>query len=178
MHRHRHFRKFFESAGNDFGGRFFGPGEIRLAILSLLAEKPSHGYEVMTRLEERSGGTYQASAGAIYPTLQQLEDQGLIQSKQVDGKKVFELTDEGRKELDAHSEGVGRIWQRADAWSDWGDVRNIDAAEIIPSAMRLAKAAMKTAARSHGDPAVIKQVREILEKACQDIEAIRRVKSV
>jgi DNA-binding PadR family transcriptional regulator len=61
-------------------GRFFGPGEVRLALLSLVAEAPSHGYELMKKLEERSAGVYRASAGTVYPTLQQLEDEGLIGS--------------------------------------------------------------------------------------------------
>ena len=55
-------------------GRFFETGEVRLAMLSLLSEGAKHGYQLMKELEERSGGTYKASAGTIYPTLQQMED--------------------------------------------------------------------------------------------------------
>ena len=60
---------------------FFRSGEVRLALLSLLEQAPGHGYDLMKRLEERSGGLYQASAGTIYPVLQQLEDEGLVRSK-------------------------------------------------------------------------------------------------
>ena len=59
-------------------GRFFGSGEIRLALLSMLESGPKHGYELMKELETKSGGIYKASAGAIYPALQQLEDEGMV----------------------------------------------------------------------------------------------------
>jgi len=65
-------------AGGPRGGRFFGFGEARLAILSLLKEGPKHGYQLIKELEQRSGGLYRASAGTVYPTLQQLEDEKLL----------------------------------------------------------------------------------------------------
>src|SRR5207302_11203417 len=105
---HRHLARFFQS-GDDLGvpgGRFFGPGETRLALLSLLGEGPSHGYELMTKLEERCGGVYQASAGTIYPTLQQLEDQGLARAERVEGKKVYAITPVGERELEQNAEAV------------------------------------------------------------------------
>src|SRR6202166_3726157 len=99
-------------------GRFFGPGEVRLALLSLMSDGPKHGYELMKRLEERSGGVYRASAGTIYPTLQQLEDEGLVLSDLQEGKKVYRLTEAGRTELAAREEAVARIWRRARRWED------------------------------------------------------------
>ena len=74
------------------GGRFFGFGEVRLAILSLLQEGPKHGYQLIKELTDRSGGLYRASAGTVYPTLQQLEDEGLVLSDHQDGRKVYRLT--------------------------------------------------------------------------------------
>src|SRR5688500_16725839 len=111
---------------NDFfGGRgrgprrgFFRPGEVRLALLSLLEQSPGHGYDLMKRLEERSGGMYQASAGTIYPVLQQLEDEGLARGRDSDGKKVYEITDAGRAELGRQREGVEGIWARAGRWRE------------------------------------------------------------
>src|ERR1700724_2756275 len=100
-------------------GRFFGPGEVRLALLSLLTESPMHGYELMKQLEERSGGIYRASAGTVYPTLQQLEDEGLVAAETQDGKKVYWLTDAGKHELERNGEAVGAIWRRARRWQDW-----------------------------------------------------------
>ena len=77
-------------------GRFFGPGEISLAILSMLETGPKHGYELMKGLEAKSGGTYKASAGAIYPALQQLEDEGMVIADSGGGKRTYSLTNEGR----------------------------------------------------------------------------------
>ena len=93
--------------------RFFGPGEVRLALLSLIADGPKHGYELMRQLEERSGGIYSASAGTVYPTLQQLEDEGLISSDSKEGKRVYAITDAGAAELKREDETVRRIWWRA-----------------------------------------------------------------
>jgi DNA-binding PadR family transcriptional regulator len=94
--------------GHGFGPRphGFGPhgrarrGNVKAAILAVLAEKPMHGYEVMQQLEERSGGMWRPSPGSIYPTLQLLEDQGLVRSEEVEGRRVFSLTDEGKTEAE------------------------------------------------------------------------------
>ena len=99
--------------------RFFGPGEVRLALLSLIADGPKHGYELMRQLEERSGGIYSASAGTVYPTLQQLEDEGLISSDSKEGKRVYAITDAGAAELKREDETVRRIWWRAKRWAGW-----------------------------------------------------------
>src|SRR5690242_4843816 len=79
--------------GGPGSSRFFEGGEVRLAILSLLSEGPKHGYQLMKEMKERSGGLYRASAGTIYPTLQMLEDEGLIEAVQQEGKRAFRLTD-------------------------------------------------------------------------------------
>ncbi|MFG6280823.1 PadR family transcriptional regulator [Microbacterium sp. 5K110] len=79
----------------------FSHGDLRLYILSLLAESPRHGYDLMQALTERTGGTYSPSAGTIYPRLAKLEEEGLV-TKTVDGRKtVYEITDAGRAEVDA-----------------------------------------------------------------------------
>src|SRR5579859_6104126 len=99
--------------------RFFEAGEVRLAILSLLSEGPKHGYQLMKEMAERSGGLYKASAGSVYPTLQQLEDEELIQADQPTGKKVYRITEAGLRELAKAPEHVRRIWERAERWEDW-----------------------------------------------------------
>jgi DNA-binding PadR family transcriptional regulator len=87
----------FGPEGPFWGGqRFFGRGDVKYALLELLQERPMHGYEMMKALEEQSGGFYVASAGTIYPTLQMLEDRGLITSSQAEGKKIYSITDMGR----------------------------------------------------------------------------------
>ncbi|MEW5849283.1 MAG: PadR family transcriptional regulator [Myxococcota bacterium] len=155
-------------------GRFFGPGEIRLAVLALLQERPSHGYDLMVQLETRCGGAYQASAGAIYPTLQQLEDEGLVRSKPTGGKKVYTLSAAGRALVTSEREVVQAIWRRAETWSDWGILRDPDAAEIMGPALRLAKVALKTVVKSRGDGVVIQHVRNILERATNELELLQR----
>jgi DNA-binding PadR family transcriptional regulator len=77
----------------------FGHGSLRLYLLSLLAEQPRHGYELIQALSARFGGTYIPSAGTIYPRLAKLEEEGLV-TKTTDGRKtVYEITDAGRAEL-------------------------------------------------------------------------------
>jgi DNA-binding PadR family transcriptional regulator len=124
----------------------------------------------MRQLEERSGGAYRASAGTVYPTLQQLEDEGLVQSESVDGKRVYRITPEGERELAEQAETVRRIWRRADAWGDFGFAREPDAIEIARPAFRLARAAFRAVSRAEGDPRVIERVRDILDRARKEIE--------
>jgi DNA-binding PadR family transcriptional regulator len=89
-------------------------GDIRTALLALLADEPGHGYDLITRLDERSDGSWRPSPGSIYPTLQLLEDEGLARSVERDGKRVYELTDEGRAEAARRVESAGGPpWERA-----------------------------------------------------------------
>src|SRR6202048_844306 len=78
------------------GGRFFGRGDMKYALLWLLQERPMHGYEMIKALEQRSGGFYTPSPGSIYPTLQMLEEGGYITGSEVEGKKVYTVTEAGR----------------------------------------------------------------------------------
>lgn len=150
--------------------RFFRQGEVRLALLSLIDEEPAHGYELMKRLTDRSGGTYEASAGTIYPVLQLLEDEGLVRVRESDGKKVYHITDSGREELSRHQDQVDRIWKRADGWKDWGIHMGPETAEIWGSWGRLTKAAFKAAARA--DLEKTEEIREILDRARRALDEI------
>lgn len=95
--------------GGPFGGPGWGPhrrgrgrarrGDVRLALLRLLAEEPANGYQLMQAIEERSEGLWRPSPGSVYPTLAQLEDEGLISSVDADGARRFEITDAGRESL-------------------------------------------------------------------------------
>jgi DNA-binding PadR family transcriptional regulator len=87
----------------------FAHGSLRLYLLSLLAERPRHGYELIQALSDRFGGTYSPSAGTIYPRLAKLEEDGLV-TKSADGRKtVYEITDAGRAELLARESELGAI---------------------------------------------------------------------
>jgi DNA-binding PadR family transcriptional regulator len=89
--------------GGGPGPRLFERGYLKYALLELLRERPKHGYEMMKELEEKMGGFYAPSAGAVYPTLQLLEDRGWVTSEAVDGKKVYKITPDGAKALDEAS---------------------------------------------------------------------------
>src|SRR5689334_17204394 len=107
-------------------------GEVRTLILSALATKPMHGYEVIQALEAQSGGRWRPSAGSIYPTLQQLSDEGLVTGDEVDGRRVFALTDAGTAAAESAPPSP---------WSDrprteTGDVRRI-ARQVIEAAMQV-----------------------------------------
>lgn len=94
-------------------GRMFGQGELRLALLALIAENPSHGYELIKAIEEMTGGDYAPSPGAVYPTLQLLEDEGSIEEAQAEGaKKPFAATDQGRAELEDRKGEVEGLMRR------------------------------------------------------------------
>ena len=95
-HRRRHRGGF--GPGNAFGRRA-ARGDIRAAILALLAEQPMHGYQIIQELAERTAGVWRPSPGSVYPTLQQLEDEELVRETASDsGKRVYELTDAGREQ--------------------------------------------------------------------------------
>src|SRR5437016_11494510 len=99
--------------GRRGGGRqWFGAGDMKYVILKLVKDKARHGYEVMKELEEQMHGCYSPSPGTVYPTLQWLEDEGLVVAKDVEGKKVYEITDAGRKFLDEHRDMVDDIFDR------------------------------------------------------------------
>jgi DNA-binding PadR family transcriptional regulator len=109
-HPHHHEVGF---GGMGFGGGAFGRGrggprrarrgDVRTALLRIIAERPMHGYDLMKELEQRSGGMWRPSPGSIYPTLQLLEDEGLLKGEEQDGKRVYSITDAGRAELDERS---------------------------------------------------------------------------
>src|SRR5260370_30889436 len=80
-------------------GRFFGRGDMKFALLELLLERPMHGYEMIKALEEKSGGFYTPSPGSVYPTFPMLEDSSLLPAKEVEGQRVYTITDAGRAAL-------------------------------------------------------------------------------
>lgn len=78
-------------------GSRMGRGDVRTAILALLAEQPMHGYQIIREIEQRSGGSWKPSAGSVYPALQLLADEALISSEESDGRKTYSLTEAGRE---------------------------------------------------------------------------------
>jgi DNA-binding PadR family transcriptional regulator len=126
-------------------------GDVRNAILALLDDRPMHGYEMIQELEERTGGRWSPSAGSIYPTLQLLSDEGLVTAEEVDGKRVFSLTDSGREAVPDRAEGE-RPWEEGDEDSPHHKLR--------AEAFRL-RAALVQIGRA-GEEGQVKQAVEIL----------------
>jgi DNA-binding PadR family transcriptional regulator len=91
-------------------GRRTARGDIRAAVLALVAEQPRHGYEIIQEIAERSGGAWRPSPGSVYPTLSQLEDEGLVRVEQTDGRKVVQLTEAGTTYVAEHREELDAVW--------------------------------------------------------------------
>src|SRR4051794_32189311 len=106
-------------------------GDVRAAILVLLAEEPRNGYQLMQEIEQRSDGVWRPSPGSVYPALQQLEDEGLVAVTAGEGRKAYALTDEGRAHVDARSDELADPWDAVKgdmgegAWELMGAMRQI-----------------------------------------------------
>ncbi len=111
------FKHYFEF-GPRSHRRWFEKGDLKYVILDLLKEKPAHGYEIIHAIEEHFHGFYSPSAGSVYPTLQLLEDLGYVTAAEQDGKKVYTVTEEGKKFLQERDETVTRIRDHMHGW--WG----------------------------------------------------------
>jgi DNA-binding PadR family transcriptional regulator len=167
-HHHMHGRGSMRGPG----ARYFERGGIKFAILEMLKNKPRHGYDIIREMEEQSGGFYSPSPGAVYPTLQALEDQDLVTSAAAEGKKVYTITDAGVAYLEEHKE---RAKGHRDRWEahcgtgpqgeGWGMVSDIrDTLGDLTRAVR----------RTAGDPARLKEIGVVLEDAAAQIKEILR----
>ena len=132
-------------------------GDIKFLILEVLAEGPRHGYDIITALEEKSNGRYRPSPGSVYPTLTLLEEGGFITGEAADGKRVFTITDAGRRLL-------------AEKPADAQDGEEDEGVDLRGSAMKLGAAVMQAARASDGDSQ--EKVRVILDAARRDIYKI------
>jgi DNA-binding PadR family transcriptional regulator len=141
------------------GGRRMPRGAIRTAILVALRNEPGHGYEVMRRLEEMSGGLWRPSPGSVYPHLQMVEDEGLVQSSEIDGSRTFTLTESGR----AEAEKATLPWQEAGESDD--EVRNLrlGVEQLMSAAKQLAGA---------GEIAQIERGTTVIQRARKEIYQI------
>jgi DNA-binding PadR family transcriptional regulator len=136
-------------------------GDVRSAILALLDDRPMHGYEMIQELEERTGGRWSPSAGSIYPTLQLLEDEGLVKGEEVEGRNVFSLTDSGREAVPERTEGK-RPWEEGDEDSPHHKLR--------AEAFRLRSALMQIGRT--GEEEQVKEAVEILTETRKRIYSI------
>jgi DNA-binding PadR family transcriptional regulator len=171
--------------GSDFGGdnrghgqrsprgrsRMFGSGELRLVLLGLIGEAPRHGYELIKAIEELSGGNYAPSPGVVYPTIQLLADEGLIADAQGEGaRKTYEITPEGRTELDARTEEFKAVIERLTALAE-------DRERQSPAQLKRAMGNLFTAVRQSTMAAgfereTMHQIADILDEAARKIERL------
>jgi DNA-binding PadR family transcriptional regulator len=103
-------------------GRRTARGDIRAAVLALVAEQPRHGYEIIQEIAERSGGAWRPSPGSVYPTLSQLEDEGLVRVEQTEGRRVVHLTEAGTRYVTEHREELDAVWASIGRDADDGSV--------------------------------------------------------
>jgi DNA-binding PadR family transcriptional regulator len=176
-HRHGGGSRWGGFGGGPFGG--FGPGggrgprgrgrkarrgDIRTAALLLLAEEPRNGYQIMQEVEERSDGVWRPSPGSVYPALAQLEDEGLIRSDELEGRKLFQLTDAGRAYVQERGDEAPAPWEQMS-----GDVS--DLAFELGKLMREVASAFTQVMRT-GSEAQMAEARKVLAAARRDLYRI------
>ena len=142
------------------GGRRMRRGDIRRAILSALKDNPAHGYEVMHRLEEMSGGLWRPSPGSVYPHLQMLEDEGMVQSAEVEGTRTFTLTEKGVAEA---ANGEPLPWQSSGENDDQIRSLRLSVTQLMSAAKQLSGA---------GESAQVERGIAVIKKARQELYQI------
>ena len=163
-------RSGFGGPGFGPGGRGRGPGrragrgDIRAAILLLLAEEPMHGYQLIQQIGERSGGTWRPSPGAIYPALNLLEDEGLVVITAESGRKMATLTEAGGTYVTQNAEQLGSPWEDAAS-------RPTSPGRALRGALEALGAAAHQVARTGTDQQAAKAL-EVLDRARRDLYLI------
>lgn len=153
------------------GERLFGRGDLKYVILELLKDQPRHGYDIIRALEDRMRGFYRPSPGSVYPTLQMLEDLGYVTSTQQEGKKVYSITDEGRRYLVEQQSTVDDIRSRVAA--GWDAAQRPEMSDLMHELQQLARALFRQGA--HGalkDPERLRTLREIVARARTEVDAL------
>ncbi|WP_430390495.1 PadR family transcriptional regulator [Dyella sp. 20L07] len=148
------------------GGRVFGHGDLKLILLSLIADQPRHGYELIRTIEEMFDGAYAPSPGAVYPTLTLLEEMGHASVTTGDGKKLYSITEEGKAFLAENKDAVDAVMSRME------QTAKMFARAAAPMALREAMHNLKRALFMHGGPwnaAEIKRIGDIIKKAADEI---------
>ncbi|MBC6493512.1 PadR family transcriptional regulator [Microbacterium sp. 4-7] len=158
-------RKSFEQRPS--GGSRMAKGDVRTAVLSLLTEKPMHGYQIINEIADRSGGSWKPSAGSVYPTLQLLADEGLIEAQEQSGRKTYSLTEAGRAVAAEHTETP----------APWESQSKSEGSHDNPRYSALPKAGVDLAAAAaavgrSGSTEQVQQAVEILDEARRRLYSI------
>jgi DNA-binding PadR family transcriptional regulator len=161
----------FDQGPGPGGERFFGRGDLKYVILDLLKDQPRHGYDIIRALEDRMGGRYRPSPGSVYPTLQMLEDLGYVTSNQEEGKKVYSITDEGRRYLTEQASTIDDIRSRISA--GWDAAQRPETADLMHELQQLARALFRQGTRGAlQDPERLKKLREIVARARAEVDTL------
>ena len=150
--------------------QWFESGDMKYVILKLLQDRPMHGYEVMKAMEEQCHGWYKPSPGTVYPTLQYLEDEGLVRSEEKDGKKVYIITDEGVAFLDKNKSTIEDIFDRVEEMID--HLVGEPMPDVNRAVGKLVGQVYRMSWKLRGDDNRRKQLAEILENALKQVEAL------
>ncbi len=110
-------------------------GDVRAAILDVLAVEPMNGYQIIQQIAERSSGVWKPSPGSVYPTVQQLEDEGLVEGLAGEGRRLLQLTEEGRRYVEEHPDELAATWRAFDRSPGEGEARSPDLKPVIGQTM-------------------------------------------
>ncbi|HET8613224.1 MAG TPA: PadR family transcriptional regulator [Sphingomonas sp.] len=151
--------------------RLFDGGELRLVLLRLIGDQPRHGYDLIRAIEERTGGAYAPSPGVVYPSLTMLGDMGQIEEGPSEGnRKVFAVTDEGRRLLDERAEEIAALMARLDTL---GEMRERTEGASIRRAMHNLKIVLRhKLGREEVDKETLQAVVALIDEAAQKIERL------
>lgn len=148
--------------------RAFQKGDLKYVVLDLIKDKPRHGYEIIRELEELSHGLYTPSPGAVYPTLQMLEEMGYASSTERDGKKVYTITEEGLQFLKERKDLADEVRnQMKHRWS----FKNIRRMAMVMKEYHALESLLGRGFRNL-DAEKAPRIREVLSRTYQDIKAI------
>ena len=164
-----HFGRGMGGDGSGFGRRrgLYDSEELRLVLLSLIAEQPRHGYDLIREIEERTGGLYAPSPGVIYPTLTMLQDMGLIAEENGAGpRKVYAATDDGKVHLAERKDEVTALLARI---AELAAAQKGDRAPVRRAMRNLFAALSEKVARSHDDE-LMHKIAALLDEVTQKIE--------
>jgi DNA-binding PadR family transcriptional regulator len=138
-------------------------GDVRAAIIRLLAESPMHGYQIIHEIQTRSGGVWKPSAGSVYPALQLLADEGLVTSKETAGRRTYSLSKSGQEVADAESATTA-------PWATGSDRESGPRGALAMAGISLARAAADVARRSKDEK--ILEATSIIDEAAKKLKAM------
>lgn len=156
-----------------FGGRrerLFDAGDLKLVILKLLLEQPSYGYQLIKTMEQRLAGGYTPSAGAIYPTLTMLEEEGLATASSENDKKVYSVTPEGREYLRTNNRLVEELFERLEEAGR--GFRRGRSPEIMKAFMNLRGAVVARVSRESLTSEQIRKIADAIHAAAKAIDEL------